>query len=135
MILLNDAVGMLEFEEGMQMVNVKRSLQWMENCLGIPVQVQCTVPRPEQLKTIHHRNNYNDSTLTAPETQEEVRSQVERALIQMVKQHIHMLKRDVTEQTQDENHTILLAAGNNKVGNDSLSPPFMGFWGMTFEIP
>ena len=76
---LNDVECILEFEEGTEMVGVKKSLEQTENWLGIPVQVYCTMPRPEQLKTLHHRTNYSDSTLTAPETWEEVRSQIERA--------------------------------------------------------
>ena len=80
MITFNDAVCILKFEEATQMVDVKRSLEQMENLLGMLLQIQCTSPSPGQLKILHHRNNYSDSTLTASETQKEIRSQIEGAL-------------------------------------------------------
>ena len=76
--------------------------------MGMPVQVKCTPLRPEQLKILHHRNNYSDSTLTTPETEEELVSQNEGTLQQVVKQLIQMLKRKVREETQGENHTFAL---------------------------
>ena len=101
----------------------------MENWLGMSVQAQCTTPRPEQLKTIPHRNNCSDSTLTAPKTQKEMRGQIEWALQQVVEQPIKMLKREVREQTLEENNTTSFVAGKNKVGTDSFSPSTYRFPG------
>ena len=92
MTALNDAEYVLEFGEKMKMVDIRRSLVQMVNWLGMPVQVQCTLPRPEQLKTLHCRNNYSDTTLTTSETQEEVRSQIE-GISQVVEQLIKILKK------------------------------------------
>ena len=50
------------------MVDIKRSVEWIENHLVMPVQILCAMPRPEQLDTLYHRNIYSDSTLTVPET-------------------------------------------------------------------
>ena len=75
------------------MVDIKRSLEQMENWLGMPVQVQCTTPRPEQLKTLYYRNDYSDSALTALETEEEMGIQIEGASQQVVEQLIQMLKK------------------------------------------
>ena len=116
------------------MVDVQRGLEWMENWLGIPVQVQCTMARPEQLKTLHHRDNHSDSKVAAPETQEEVSSQIEGASPQMVEQLIQVLKREVREHTQDENHTSSLVV-KNEVGTVSLSTSIHGFPGHDLEIP
>ena len=129
MTALNDVECALEFEQRTQMVGVKRSLKQMENLLGMQQPLQCTMPTPMQLKILHHRNSYNDSTLTAPETQKIVRSQIEGPSQQMVEQLIWMLKREVREQTWDENHTTSLVTENNKVGTDSLSPSTHGFLG------
>ena len=76
---LNDAECILMLEEEMPMVNTKRSLE-LKNLLGMPVQVWCTTPGSEQLKTLQFRNYYSDSALTAPEIQEEMRSYIEGAL-------------------------------------------------------
>ena len=74
---LNDMDRILEFEEGTQRVDVKRSIEQMENWFVMPVQVQCMTPGPEQLKILHCANHYHDSTLTAPEAQEGTQSQIE----------------------------------------------------------
>ena len=43
--ILIDAWCKLEIRQAMQMVGSKRSLEQMENWLGMPVQVQCTTPK------------------------------------------------------------------------------------------
>ena len=106
-----------------------------KNCLNVLVQVQYTKPRPVQLRTLYHRTSYIHSTLTAPETQEEVRSQCEGALQQLVEQLIQMLKRDVREHTQGKIHKTFHVVGNNKVGTDSLSPYIHGFLGCDLWNP
>ena len=60
---LNDTECMLEFKEGTQMVDVKRSLELMENWLGMLAQVWCTMSRPKQFKTLHHRRHYYTTSL------------------------------------------------------------------------
>ena len=58
-----------------------------------------------------------------------MRSQIEGASQQVVEQIIQMLKREVIEQTEEENHITSLFAGNNKIGTHSFSPPTHRFQG------
>ena len=48
MTALNDVECILKFEEGMQMVDIKRSLEHMQSWLGMPVQSQC---KPQDLRS------------------------------------------------------------------------------------
>ena len=123
----NDAECLLEFEEGPQMVGAKGSLKQMENWLGMPVQVCFTTPRPEQLKILHCRNNYCNSALTAVETQKEMRSKIQWASQHVLEQLILLLKREVREQTEEENHTTSFVSGTNNVRTDSFFPSTHSF--------
>ena len=64
-----------------------------------------------------------------------MRSQIEGASQELVEQLIEMLKREVKEQTQEENHTTSFVDENNKVGIDSFSPSTHGFSGYDLQNP
>ena len=96
--------------------------------LGIPEQVKCTTPRPEQLKILHYGNHYSKSILTALEAQKELEIRL-KGLQHVVEQLIEMVKGEVREQTQEGKHTTSFVSGNNKVGTDSVCHFTHGFSG------
>ena len=75
------------------------------------------------------------TVITAPETQEEVRSQIEGASLQVLEQLIQILKKWGERRDLGRKPHTSLVAGNIKVGTDSLSPSIHGFLGYDLWNP
>ena len=117
------------------MVDIKISPEQIENWLDMPVQVLCSTPRSEQLKTLYHRNKYSVSALIATETQEQRGSQIKGSLQHGSEtDHSNVEKKGKRTDSGRKLHNFFVT-WKNKIGTDSFFfLPLMGFQGITCEM-